>query len=101
MSCASPFHLLPVFPQHPWSGGVCLCASSVPSPPLLFLSSSVLDSCQMTLFLKVMSDFPAVNAAINEAFPKNPPARSTVAVSDLPRNARVVVEVIAAQKPKT
>jgi 2-iminobutanoate/2-iminopropanoate deaminase len=55
----------------------------------------------MTLFLKVMSDFPAVNAAINEAFPKNPPARSTVAVSDLPRNARVVVEVIAAQKPKT
>lgn len=43
-----------------------------------------------------MPDFPKVNKAINEAFPKDPPARSTVAVSDLPRNAVVVIEVIAA-----
>lgn len=51
---------------------------------------------KLTVFLIEMDDFPKVNAAIDECFPANPPARSTVEVSKLPRGARVVIEAIAA-----
>ena len=49
-----------------------------------------------TLFLVEMSDFPAVNAEFNAVFPHDPPARSTLAVKELPRGARVIFEFIAA-----
>jgi len=46
------------------------------------------------LYLKEMSDFPKANNYFNEAFPTNPPARTSAQVV-LPRNCRVAVEVIA------
>jgi len=48
-----------------------------------------------TIFLIDMNDFAEVNKVYGEAFPQNPPARSTVAVAGLPKGARVEIEVIA------
>jgi 2-iminobutanoate/2-iminopropanoate deaminase len=48
-----------------------------------------------TIFLVDMSDFAEVNTIYGEAFPQNPPARSTIAVAGLPKGARVEIEVIA------
>ncbi|MBI3977961.1 MAG: RidA family protein [Chloroflexi bacterium] len=48
-----------------------------------------------TVFLQSMDDFAAMNAVYSRYFPANPPARSTVEVSRLPRNALVEIEVIA------
>jgi len=52
-----------------------------------------------TMFLKSMDDFAKVNAAYEEHFDKDPPARSTVAVAALPMNALVEIEVIAMRRP--
>jgi len=51
---------------------------------------------KITLFMTDMRDFPGINEAVNEAFPESPPARSSIAVAELPRNAKVVIEAIAA-----
>ncbi len=48
-----------------------------------------------TVFLIDMNDFPKMNAIYAEFFPKDPPARSTVAVAALPKAARVEIEAIA------
>lgn len=48
-----------------------------------------------TIFLKSMHDFPKVNAIYGEYFTKNPPARSTVEVSKLPKDVLVEIECIA------
>ncbi|GAC1541388.1 MAG: RidA family protein [Vulcanimicrobiaceae bacterium] len=48
-----------------------------------------------TIFLVDMNDFAAVNAVYGERFGGVAPARSTVAVAALPKNARVEIEVIA------
>jgi 2-iminobutanoate/2-iminopropanoate deaminase len=48
-----------------------------------------------TVFLTTMDDFAAMNEAYAEFFPSHPPARSTVAVADLPRHVRVEIECIA------
>ena len=48
-----------------------------------------------TVFLKDMNDFPRMNAVYAGFFPKDPPARSTVAVAALPKGALVEIEVVA------
>jgi 2-iminobutanoate/2-iminopropanoate deaminase len=48
-----------------------------------------------TIFLASMADFAAVNAVYAERFASEPPARSTVAASGLPRNVLVEIEAIA------
>ena len=48
-----------------------------------------------TVFLKDMNDFQKMNAVYAEFFPENPPARSTVAVSALPKGALVEIEAVA------
>jgi len=48
-----------------------------------------------TIFLANMEDFQAVNTIYAEAFKEHKPARSTVAVKGLPRNALVEIEAIA------
>jgi 2-iminobutanoate/2-iminopropanoate deaminase len=47
------------------------------------------------VFLKNMDDFAAMNAVYAEHFPGDAPARSTVEVARLPRDALVEVEAIA------
>ncbi len=53
------------------------------------------DVVKTTIFLVDMGDFGAVNAVYGEHFPSAPPARSTVAVARLPKDARVEIEMIA------
>ena len=48
-----------------------------------------------TVFLLDMNEFARMNAVYAEFFPTNPPARSTVQVARLPKDARVEIEVIA------
>lgn len=48
-----------------------------------------------TVFLKSMSDFAAMNAVYALHFREPYPARSTVAVSDLPKAALVEIETVA------
>jgi 2-iminobutanoate/2-iminopropanoate deaminase len=48
-----------------------------------------------TVFLKSMDDFPAMNETYGRYFTSAPPARSTVEVSRLPKNALVEIDVIA------
>jgi 2-iminobutanoate/2-iminopropanoate deaminase len=50
-----------------------------------------------TVFLLTMEDFAAMNGVYAKYFPQPFPARSTVAVSALPRGARVEIEVTAAK----
>ncbi|MDR2639326.1 MAG: RidA family protein [Helicobacteraceae bacterium] len=51
-----------------------------------------------TLFLTDINDFTLVNALYAEFFGSHKPARSTVAVKQLPKNALVELEAIAALK---
>jgi 2-iminobutanoate/2-iminopropanoate deaminase len=48
-----------------------------------------------TIFLTSMGDFQTVNEVYATYFKEDPPARSTVAVAALPKNAKVEIEVIA------
>lgn len=48
-----------------------------------------------TVFLLDMADFAAMNAVYARHFGEHRPARSTVAVSGLPKGARVEIEVVA------
>ncbi len=49
-----------------------------------------------TVYLKDMNDFAAMNEVYGRFFPTAPPARSTVQVSRLPKDALVEIDVIAA-----
>lgn len=48
-----------------------------------------------TVFLKDMNDFAAMNEVYGKYFTSAPPARSTVQVARLPKDALVEIEVIA------
>ena len=48
-----------------------------------------------TVFLADMADFPAMNDVYAREFGDHRPARSTVAVRTLPKNARVEIDLIA------
>ena len=48
-----------------------------------------------TVFLRDMADFSGMNEVYKTFFPKNPPARSCVAVKEVPGNLPVEIEVIA------
>lgn len=53
------------------------------------------DVVKTTVFLSDMNDFAAMNAVYSEFFPENSPARSTVQVARLPKDAQVEIEAIA------
>ncbi len=48
-----------------------------------------------TVFLTDLSQFSAMNAVYSEFFADSPPARSTIQVSALPKNALVEIEALA------
>jgi 2-iminobutanoate/2-iminopropanoate deaminase len=56
------------------------------------------DVVKTTVFLVDMNDFVPMNEMYAKAFGDHKPARSTVAVSGLPRGVRVEIEVIALAK---
>jgi 2-iminobutanoate/2-iminopropanoate deaminase len=50
---------------------------------------------KVTVFLADMNDFAAMNVVYGQHFSVNPPARSTVQVARLPRDAKVEIEITA------
>jgi len=48
-----------------------------------------------TIFLKNITDFSAVNEIYAGFFPQEPPARSTLEVSALPKGVPIEIEAIA------
>ena len=54
-------------------------------------------AAKVTVFLKNISDFPAMNEVYTKFFPTAPPARSTVQVAGLVRDALVEIDVVALQ----
>jgi 2-iminobutanoate/2-iminopropanoate deaminase len=48
-----------------------------------------------TVFLRDMNDFNRMNTVYAEFFKQNPPARSTIQVAALPKNAAIEIEAIA------
>jgi len=57
--------------------------------------SSLHKVVKTTVFLKDMNDFAAMNEIYAGYFAAAPPARSTVEVARLPKDARVEIEVVA------
>ena len=57
--------------------------------------SSLADAVKTTVFLTTMSNFGPMNEVYAEYFTGDPPARSTVAVAELPRNALLEIEAVA------
>lgn len=57
--------------------------------------SSLNNVVKTTVFLTTMSDFPAMNAVYAAYFTEAMPARSTIAVAELPRHALVEIECVA------
>jgi len=57
--------------------------------------SSLNNIVKTTVFLTSMSDFQAMNTVYAEYFQETKPARSTIAVVELPRKALVEIECVA------
>ncbi len=57
--------------------------------------SSLGEALKLTVYLTDLADFNSLNLVLAERFPKDPPARSVVQVSALPKNARVEMDLIA------
>jgi 2-iminobutanoate/2-iminopropanoate deaminase len=63
---------------------------------VLAAAGSSLDQVvKTTVFLKNMTDFPAMNEIYGEYLGNAKPARSTVAVAELPRGALVEIDLVA------
>lgn len=63
---------------------------------VLDASGSGLDQVvKTTIYLRDINDFPTVNQVYGTYFTGLPPARATVEVSNLPKNARVEIDAVA------
>ncbi|HUX67836.1 MAG TPA: Rid family detoxifying hydrolase, partial [Terriglobales bacterium] len=91
-------------PLDPASGALLADADIAQQTERVFLNlqavleaggSSLAQAVKATVYLADLNDFAAMNAAYAKFFPQNPPARSTVEVSRLPRGARVEIDLIA------
>jgi 2-iminobutanoate/2-iminopropanoate deaminase len=56
------------------------------------------DVVKTTVFLQNLSDFGQMNEVYAKYFSANPPARSTIEVSRLPRDCKIEVEAIALER---
>lgn len=59
------------------------------------VGSSMAKVVKVTIFMKDMADFQRLNAVYARYFPENPPARTCVAVKEVPGNFQLKVEAIA------
>lgn len=59
------------------------------------VGSSLGKVVKATVFLRDMADFNAMNEVYKTYFPESPPARSCIAVREVPGNFPVEIEVIA------
>ncbi|MCG1004187.1 MULTISPECIES: Rid family detoxifying hydrolase [Halobacterium] len=56
------------------------------------------DVLKVSVFLDDIDDFDEMNEAYKEYFQDNPPARSALEVSALPKGAAIEIEAVAAQR---
>lgn len=56
------------------------------------------DVVKTTVFLTDMNDFASMNTVYSKHFTSDPPARSTIQVSRLPKDVNVEIEVVALLK---
>ena len=59
------------------------------------VGSSLAKVVKVTIFMKDMADFQKLNAVYARYFPENPPARTCVAVKEVPGNFQLKIEAIA------
>jgi 2-iminobutanoate/2-iminopropanoate deaminase len=109
------------YSQAVWAGDVLFCAGQIPLDPSTgnmvaggiteqaarvlenirgVLKSQGLDFgnvVKSTVFLSDMNHFGAMNEVYARCFTQTPPARSTVQVARLPKDALVEIEVVAAR----
>lgn len=109
------------YSQAVWAGDSLFCSGQIPLDPATgnmvaggiteqatrvlenirgVLQSQGLDFgnvIKSTVFLSDMNNFGAMNEVYAKYFTKNPPARSTVQVARLPKDALVEIEVVAAR----
>ena len=109
------------YSQAVWAGDFLFCAGQIPLDPTTgnliaagiaeqttrvlenirgVLQSQGLDFgnvVKVTVFLSDMNNFIAMNEVYAKYFTKEPPARSTVQVARLPKDALVEIEVVAAR----
>jgi 2-iminobutanoate/2-iminopropanoate deaminase len=91
-------------PLDPATGRIVEGDIAVQTERVLENLKAVLEACGSTLaqvlkttvYLKDMREFPHMNEVYARYFPENPPARATVEVARLPRDARVEIDAIAA-----
>jgi 2-iminobutanoate/2-iminopropanoate deaminase len=92
-------------PLHPATGEVITDIKAAATQVMTNLQT-FLGECGLTLnnivkttiYLQNMADFAVVNEVYAGFFPEEPPARSTVEVSALPKNVPLEIEAIAARK---
>ena len=80
------------------AGGITEQTHQVIKNVIAVLAAASLDLnhvAKTTVFLKNMGDFAAMNAVYGSYFTTNPPARSTVEVARLPKDALVEIECTA------
>ncbi len=58
--------------------------------------ASLADAVKITVYLRDMADFTAVNEVYASFFEIDPPARVAIAVAGLPRDARVEMDAVVA-----
>lgn len=56
------------------------------------------DVLTSTVYMKDLNEFAAMNAVYAQYFQKDPPARATLEVARLPRDAKIEIAVIAARR---
>jgi 2-iminobutanoate/2-iminopropanoate deaminase len=107
------------YSQAVWAGDMLFCAGQIPLDPatgnmvaggIVEQATRVLDNIRgllksqgldfgnvvkATVFLSDMNNFAAMNEVYAKYFTKEPPARSTVQVARLPKDALVEIEVVA------
>jgi 2-iminobutanoate/2-iminopropanoate deaminase len=82
------------FPEGPFPNQVRLCLENVKAV-LDTAGSSLNRVLKCTVYLVDIANFQAMNEVYHTYFATDPPARSTVAVKDLPGNSPVEIECIA------
>lgn len=109
------------YSQAVWAGDLLFCAGQIPLEPATgnmvpggiteqatrvlenirgLLQSQGLDFgnvVKSTVFLSDMNNFAVMNEVYAKFFTKEPPARSTIQVARLPKDALVEIEVVAAR----
>lgn len=90
-------------PIEPFSGALVKDGISAETEQVMQNLKAILEEAEMdfsnvvkcTIFLSDMKDFPKVNEIYGKYFALHPPARETVEVSCLPKNANVEISCIA------